>query len=168
MELYYRRAESVRKGRTVPARTQTVVIFLPDVRSCLPTRVEWDELNLKYKQFLEHKRKSNDDSKNSGDGEKKQTPAKPDESTHNENVADVDEMTVVDEVNDSEKETTNSGGDNVECPETADSADAKAATDAETTLATGTAAISKALLNIISNFTRDILFPFKCFNNIFR
>lgn len=53
MEFYYRRAETVRKGRVVPARTQTVVIFLPDVRSCIPTRVEWDDLNAKYKRRLD-------------------------------------------------------------------------------------------------------------------
>lgn len=53
MELYYRRVESVRKGRTVPARTQTVVIYLPDVRSCMPTRIEWDDLNAKYKRHLD-------------------------------------------------------------------------------------------------------------------
>lgn len=48
MELYYRR-----KGRNDSAKTQTVVIFLPDVRSCVPTRIEWDELNAKYKQHFE-------------------------------------------------------------------------------------------------------------------
>lgn len=58
MELYYKRVESVRKGRVHPARTQTVVVFLPDVRSCLPTRFEWDELTLKYKKRLEMKLQS--------------------------------------------------------------------------------------------------------------
>lgn len=48
VELYYRR-----KGRNDLAKTQTVVIFLPDVRSCVPTRIEWDELNAKYKQHFE-------------------------------------------------------------------------------------------------------------------
>lgn len=50
MELYYRRIETVRKGRVIPAKTQTVVIFLPEVRSCLPTHIEWDELAAKYQQ----------------------------------------------------------------------------------------------------------------------
>lgn len=58
MELYYKRVESVRKGRVHPARTQTVVVFLPDVRSCLPTRFEWDELTIKYKKRLEMKLQS--------------------------------------------------------------------------------------------------------------
>lgn len=59
MELYYKRVESVRKGRVHPARTQTVVIFLPDVRSCLPTPFEWDELTMKYKKRLDMKLQSN-------------------------------------------------------------------------------------------------------------
>ncbi|KAG8199715.1 hypothetical protein JTE90_022161 [Oedothorax gibbosus] len=38
-EINYRRGES-HKGRGL--RTETVVLFLPDVWSCLPTRLEWD------------------------------------------------------------------------------------------------------------------------------
>lgn len=53
VELYYRRAESVRKGRTIPARVETVVIYLPDVRSCVPTRLEWDALQITYKHKLD-------------------------------------------------------------------------------------------------------------------
>ncbi|RZC40237.1 cell division cycle and apoptosis regulator protein 1-like, partial [Asbolus verrucosus] len=34
VELYYRRSESTHKGRAVPARVETVVLFLPDVWSC--------------------------------------------------------------------------------------------------------------------------------------
>lgn len=142
MELYYRRAESVRKGRTVPARTQTVVIFLPDVRSCLPTRVEWDELNMKYKNFAEIKRQSSD-----GDGEKKLKHAKTDEPAHDESVGEVE---MADEA---EMEQTTSAGKTDECGENVDASETKAATDCESSLATSTAAISKALLNIISNFT---------------
>ncbi|CAH0558664.1 unnamed protein product [Brassicogethes aeneus] len=57
VELYYRRAESTHKGNYVAARVETVVLFLPDVWSCLPTRLEWDELQLSYKQKLELKLK---------------------------------------------------------------------------------------------------------------
>ncbi|GFQ79820.1 cell division cycle and apoptosis regulator protein 1 [Trichonephila clavata] len=40
-EIYYRRGESSsHKGRGM--RVETVVLFVPDVWSCLPTRVEWD------------------------------------------------------------------------------------------------------------------------------
>lgn len=40
-EIYYRRGESSsHKGRGM--RVDTVVLFVPDVWSCLPTRVEWD------------------------------------------------------------------------------------------------------------------------------
>lgn len=53
VELYYRRSESIHKGRTIPARVETVVIYLPDVRSCLPTRIEWDGLSASYKQKME-------------------------------------------------------------------------------------------------------------------
>ncbi|XP_058835786.1 cell division cycle and apoptosis regulator protein 1-like [Topomyia yanbarensis] len=53
VELYYRRSETYHKGRLIPARIETVVIFLPDVRSCLPTNSEWDELHLNYKSHLE-------------------------------------------------------------------------------------------------------------------
>ncbi|XP_072391987.1 cell division cycle and apoptosis regulator protein 1-like isoform X2 [Diabrotica undecimpunctata] len=53
LELYYRRSESTYKGKTVPARVETVVLFLPDVWSCLPTRVEWDDLQNSYKKQCE-------------------------------------------------------------------------------------------------------------------
>ncbi|KAL1404125.1 hypothetical protein pipiens_019046 [Culex pipiens pipiens] len=53
VELYYRRSETYHKGRLIPARIETVVIFLPDIRSCQPTRPEWDELHLSYKSHLE-------------------------------------------------------------------------------------------------------------------
>lgn len=53
VELYYRRSETYHKGRLIPARIETVVIFLPDVRSCQPTHPEWDELHLSYKSHLE-------------------------------------------------------------------------------------------------------------------
>ncbi|XP_066156460.1 cell division cycle and apoptosis regulator protein 1-like isoform X1 [Euwallacea fornicatus] len=53
VELYYRRGESTHKGKTVPARVETVVIFLPDVWSCLPTRAEWGEVQQNYRKHLE-------------------------------------------------------------------------------------------------------------------
>lgn len=53
VELYYRRSETYHKGRLIPARIETVVIFLPDVRSCQPTHPEWDELHISYKSHLE-------------------------------------------------------------------------------------------------------------------
>jgi len=53
VELYYRRGETTHKGKTVPARVETVVIFLPDVWSCLPTRVEWEEVRQTYRKHLE-------------------------------------------------------------------------------------------------------------------
>ncbi|KAL1492187.1 hypothetical protein ABEB36_012671 [Hypothenemus hampei] len=53
LELYYRRGETTHKGKTVAARVETVVIFLPDVWSCLPTRVEWEEIQQGYRKHLE-------------------------------------------------------------------------------------------------------------------
>lgn len=53
VELYYRRAESTHKGKLIPARVETVVLFLPDVWSCLPTRLEWDNLQVVYKKQLD-------------------------------------------------------------------------------------------------------------------
>lgn len=51
--MYYRRAESTHKGKLIPARVETVVLFLPDVWSCLPTRLEWDSLQIAYKKQLD-------------------------------------------------------------------------------------------------------------------
>lgn len=166
MELYYRRVESSRKGRTVPARTQTVVIFLPDVRSCLPTRLEWDELNIKYKTFLDQKRQSNNSGSSSSkeleDCDKKQAQIKSDDAA-NDDGDDDDDVEMADESNKEEMDqTTNSGGgDSNECQENvADSSETKVtATDCESKSATtSTAAISKALLNIISNFLHETFF----------
>lgn len=39
----------------VPSRVETVILFLPDVWSCVPTRLEWDGLQLNYKKQLERK-----------------------------------------------------------------------------------------------------------------
>ncbi|KAI4499751.1 hypothetical protein M0802_005007 [Mischocyttarus mexicanus] len=56
LELYYRRAETTHKsGRVVPSRVETVILFLPDVWSCVPTRLEWDGLQFNYKKQLERK-----------------------------------------------------------------------------------------------------------------
>lgn len=59
MELHYRRIGTVRRGsRVISAGVQTVVIFLPEVRSCLPTHVEWDELAAQYKHRYHMESKS--------------------------------------------------------------------------------------------------------------
>ncbi|XP_022919300.2 cell division cycle and apoptosis regulator protein 1-like [Onthophagus taurus] len=55
VELYYRRAEGTHRGKTVPARVETVVVFLPDVWSCLSTRLEWDALQLGYRRQLDRR-----------------------------------------------------------------------------------------------------------------
>ena len=54
-EIRYHRPEEMHKGRLVPARVETVVIFLPDVWSCSPTHLEWDQLQAAYRQQLQDK-----------------------------------------------------------------------------------------------------------------
>lgn len=53
VEIYYRRPEIVHKGHLIPARVETVVIFLPDINSCMPTRSEWEKLQQTYKATFE-------------------------------------------------------------------------------------------------------------------
>ena len=54
-EIRYHRPEEVHKGRVVPARVETVVIFLPDVWSCNPSRLEWEQMTLNFKKQLADK-----------------------------------------------------------------------------------------------------------------
>jgi hypothetical protein len=57
VELKYRRSEQNKKegsdGGARPARIETVVIFLPDIHSCMPNRSEWDGVQQQYKLALE-------------------------------------------------------------------------------------------------------------------
>ncbi|XP_059474475.1 cell division cycle and apoptosis regulator protein 1-like isoform X2 [Neocloeon triangulifer] len=55
VEIYYHRSETTHKGKVIPSRVETVVLFLPDVWSCLPTRLEWESLQLSYKKQLGRK-----------------------------------------------------------------------------------------------------------------
>lgn len=66
VELYYRRSKA--KGRTIPGRVETVVIYLPDVRSCVPTRIEWDALHASYKTKMEFVIKQETEGRNANDG----------------------------------------------------------------------------------------------------
>ena len=54
-EIRYHRPEEVHKGRTLPARVETVVIFLPDVWSCNPSRLEWEQMAANFKKQLADK-----------------------------------------------------------------------------------------------------------------
>ena len=51
----YQRPAEHHHGRLVPARIETVVIFLPDVWSCSPTQLEWENINAAYKKQLRQK-----------------------------------------------------------------------------------------------------------------
>lgn len=56
VELKYRRSEQYKKdggSEIKPARIENVVIFLPDVHSCMPNRSEWEGVQQQYKQALE-------------------------------------------------------------------------------------------------------------------
>ncbi|XP_023678342.1 cell division cycle and apoptosis regulator protein 1 [Paramormyrops kingsleyae] len=54
-EIRYHRPEETHKGRTVGAHVETVVLFLPDVWHCLPTRSEWEGLSRGLKEQLAEK-----------------------------------------------------------------------------------------------------------------
>ncbi|CAB4060829.1 Cell division cycle and apoptosis regulator protein 1 [Lepeophtheirus salmonis] len=51
LEIHYRRLESSSR----PARTETTVMFLPDVSSVMPTRIEYEELQALYADTLKAK-----------------------------------------------------------------------------------------------------------------
>ncbi|XP_018897471.2 cell division cycle and apoptosis regulator protein 1 [Bemisia tabaci] len=53
VEIHYQRGDTIHKGKHIPARTETVVLFLPDVWSCIPTQLEWDKIRSDYKKFVE-------------------------------------------------------------------------------------------------------------------
>lgn len=78
LELKYRRSEQV-KGESIvkPARIETVVIFLPDIYSCMPNRAEWEKLQQQYKQacekFLQDPESDDDVQIISGDDETSQS-----------------------------------------------------------------------------------------------
>lgn len=53
LELKYRRPEQVKGDIVKPARIETVVIFFPDIYSCVPNRFEWEQLQKQYQQACE-------------------------------------------------------------------------------------------------------------------
>lgn len=57
VELYYRRSEQAKDkdkgGNSKPARIETTVIFLPDTASIMPNRLEWEDVQLRYKEALQ-------------------------------------------------------------------------------------------------------------------
>lgn len=56
LELYYHRGEykNTEKNSSVSSRVETVVIFLPDVHSCLPSAEQWTQLTQTYKKAGEN------------------------------------------------------------------------------------------------------------------
>ena len=51
-EMRYHRPAEYHHGRLLPARIETVVIFLPDVWTCNPTQLEWENSHAAYKKQL--------------------------------------------------------------------------------------------------------------------
>lgn len=129
MELYYRRAETIRKGRIIPAKIQTVVIFLPDIRSVMPTRIEWDSLNAKYKRHIEMELRK-DASGSSGSSKRKS------KTSTSEQIIDGSVLNVIDEVgeesNQDELETETDNG-NLKKDDTLDSEGKTGKNEATTT-----------------------------------
>lgn len=60
-EIRYHRAEEVHRGRVVPSRVETVVLFLPDAWRCQPSRLDWDRLQSAFTQQLRAKLHRSDD-----------------------------------------------------------------------------------------------------------
>ncbi|XP_011208504.2 cell division cycle and apoptosis regulator protein 1 isoform X3 [Bactrocera dorsalis] len=52
VELHYHRQDH--KKKDAPPRIETVVMYLPDVHSCMPNTAQWQELNQVYKNAVEN------------------------------------------------------------------------------------------------------------------
>uniref|UniRef100_A0A3Q3EWA7 Cell division cycle and apoptosis regulator protein 1 n=1 Tax=Kryptolebias marmoratus TaxID=37003 RepID=A0A3Q3EWA7_KRYMA len=76
-EIRYHRPEETHKGRTVPAHVETVVLFLPDVWHCLPTRSEWEVLSRRLREQLAEKLSAE---RKEADGEQEEEDKDEDES----------------------------------------------------------------------------------------
>ncbi|XP_073978959.1 cell division cycle and apoptosis regulator protein 1-like isoform X5 [Rhodnius prolixus] len=55
LEVHYHRSETTHHGRPVPARVETVVMFVPDVWSICPSQLSWDEITAGFKTALNNK-----------------------------------------------------------------------------------------------------------------
>uniref|UniRef100_A0A182UG50 SAP domain-containing protein n=1 Tax=Anopheles melas TaxID=34690 RepID=A0A182UG50_9DIPT len=53
VDIYYRRTESYHKGRLIPPRVETVVVFLPRMSACIPTEGQWEKTQQTYQLQLE-------------------------------------------------------------------------------------------------------------------
>lgn len=161
VELYYHRRET--------GRVHTVVVYMPDVRSCLPTAEEWQGLRKQYKMALQRvldqnhnssspkTSNSNPDSSSSNvkaeEGEKDETPAEAEEQENAEDVkAEEDKM-----------ETSEAGqaeqGDEDKAERMADEAETDAQDPKTTTEAIAAAADDKAVRLIKHLFTYSFTFP---------
>jgi len=60
-EICYFRTEETRKGRIIPAHVETVVIFLPDVWTCVPPLLDWPQILTNYRKQMDAETESLDD-----------------------------------------------------------------------------------------------------------
>lgn len=81
-EVRYLRPEEIHKGKHLPTRVETTVIFFPDVWSCSPSRLEWASLQTAYKKQLQKKIAA------ISDGPKDTSSQEEDEDTENIEVRD--------------------------------------------------------------------------------
>ncbi|XP_063443899.1 cell division cycle and apoptosis regulator protein 1-like isoform X3 [Mytilus trossulus] len=81
-EVRYLRPEEIHKGKHLPTRVETTVIFFPDVWSCSPSRLEWASLQTAYKKQLQKKIAA------ISDGPKDTSSQEEDEDTENVEVRD--------------------------------------------------------------------------------
>ncbi|XP_055518336.1 cell division cycle and apoptosis regulator protein 1-like isoform X2 [Leucoraja erinacea] len=87
-EIRYLHPGELCEGRLLPARVETVVVFLPDVWHCLPTRLEWDALSLGYTQQLtdreqaEHKDTDRDEAEEKMEEQGEDAPPTPTQWSH--------------------------------------------------------------------------------------
>ncbi|CAD5116392.1 DgyrCDS5286 [Dimorphilus gyrociliatus] len=57
LEIRYQRAEEQHRGKTLPKRVETVVVFVPDVWRCRPSAVDWLKTQKSYQELLDFKLK---------------------------------------------------------------------------------------------------------------
>lgn len=88
LQVHYRRQETASK----PARTETVVLFFPDVWNVMPNKLEYDGITVKYAEAcakkLEGKKAEGEEKEAEAEGEEKETEEGKEEEMEEEEAAD--------------------------------------------------------------------------------
>ncbi|CAF0812086.1 unnamed protein product [Didymodactylos carnosus] len=90
LEILYHRPEEIHKGRLIDSRVEHVIVFLPDLSTCMPNSMEWEETSKLYKQICDETIKEELHEDTTPDEELQSRTA-----THHSKV-DLDNMRVVD------------------------------------------------------------------------